>query len=110
MKWEAQGKKRGSKTTPCSVSRASFGMAVLFGMHGSAVLQIKYITPSIRPIKKRTFFSMFNTQIFHFIGGSSALDTPILLLSTWHAIRHLVSGVLWNYRKLDCLSNQCPLR
>jgi len=53
---------------------------------------------------------MFNTQIFHFIGGSSALDTPILLLSTWHAIRHLVSGVLWNYRKLDCISNQCPLR
>jgi len=41
MKWEAQGKKRESKTTPCSVSRVSFGMVVLFGMHGSAVPQIK---------------------------------------------------------------------
>lgn len=38
-----------------------------------------------------------------FTGSSSAFNSTLFILSTGTAIRHIASGILWTYGKLDCV-------
>jgi hypothetical protein len=42
-------------------------------------------------------------------GGTSAVDTTVLFLSAWYAIRDIASDILWTLRKLDSLPYKCAL-
>jgi hypothetical protein len=42
-------------------------------------------------------------------GGTSAVDTTLLFLSAWYAIRDIASDILWALRKLDSLPYKCAL-
>lgn len=38
-----------------------------------------------------------------FSGSTSAFNSTLFVLSTGTAIRHIASGILWTYGKLDCV-------
>ena len=114
MKPEKKKKKNNSQ---CLALRISYGMVALLGMPGSAAPLIKY--PLRYPLPNSPQISVhiiifslkvtkFSSSVF-LIGGTSAVDTALFLLSIGYAVRNSASGILWTDGKLDCISHQCTL-
>lgn len=66
--------------------------------------QVIQLNPQIK-IHYQTL-SALNFVFFFYVvstGSTSAFNSTLFILSTGTAIRHIASGILWTYGKLDCI-------